>query len=136
MCDSCEPWSFLCYLSWISSLSSSGFVPSILLEALNEANKRDVSLPRETDEAGLIVKRAKETYSSYSAEDHACIERYAVEHWTPSLKSLKLSSMVSERLAFLMHLMDSRTLAVTRLSSIVSMVVVMNYYQHKTYCFL
>ena len=35
-----------------------------------------------------------------------------------------MSSMVSERLAFLIHLMNSRTLVVIRLSSIVSMVVV------------
>ena len=44
------------------------------------------------------------------------------EHWTLSLKSLKLSSMVSERLALLMHLklMHSRTLPVTRPSEVVS----------------
>ena len=49
-------------------------------EALHKANKRVASLSREPDEAGLVPKRAKNTYCSYSAEDRArVIGRYAAE---------------------------------------------------------
>ena len=53
---------------------------SLIPEALHEANKRVVSLSREPHEAGPGPKCAKNTYSSYFAEDRARIGRYAAEH--------------------------------------------------------
>ena len=58
--------------------------------------------------SGTAIPNVKiDTYASILKPKSA---NWLIEHWTSSLKSLKLSSMVSERLAFLMHLklMDSR----------------------------
>ena len=53
---------------------------SLIPEALHEANKKAASLSREPHEAGPGPKCAKNTYSSYSAENRARIGRYAAEH--------------------------------------------------------
>ena len=55
-------------------------VPSLMPEALRKANKRVASLSREVSEAGPALNHAKKTYSSYFAEDRACIGRYAAEY--------------------------------------------------------
>ena len=69
--------SLLRYFSRTASLPSSESVPSLTPEALREANKRVASIVTGMDEAGPTPKK---TYSSYSAEDHARIGRYAAEH--------------------------------------------------------
>ena len=63
--------SFLCYLYRTSSLPSSDFLPSLMLEALREASMRVVGLLGETDEASLAPKHTKKSYSSSSIEDRA-----------------------------------------------------------------
>ena len=68
------------YFSRTSSLPSSGSIPSLIPEALHKANKSIASLSIEPDEASLGSKSAKNTYSSYSAEDPARMGRYAAEH--------------------------------------------------------
>ena len=54
-------------------------MPSLPKEVLVEANKRDASLTRETDDAGPASKRAKKP-ATYSPEDCSKISRYAAEH--------------------------------------------------------
>ena len=51
--------------------------PSLMPESLRKANKRVASLCEETSP---VPKRSKTAYVSYSAEDCACIEKYAAEH--------------------------------------------------------
>ena len=72
--------SLLRYFSRTASLPPSESVPSLMPEALREANKRVASIATGTEEAGPPPKRTKKTYSSYSAEDRARIGRYAAEH--------------------------------------------------------
>ena len=105
--------SLLRYFTPKTSLPTSGSTPSLLKEALAEANKRVSSLTREANDAGPVPKCAKKNYSTYSAEDRSKIGRYAaehgptkasqqftrvlrvltgsLEHWTPCLKSQNLS---------------------------------------------
>ena len=61
-------------------MPSSGSVALLMPEALRKANKRVASLSTEADETGQAPKHAKKTYFNYSAEDRACIGRYAAEH--------------------------------------------------------
>lgn len=70
----------LCYFSRTSNCPSSVSVPSLMPEALHEADKRVASLAKETDEAGPAPNHAKKTYSIYSTKDLACIGRYDAEY--------------------------------------------------------
>ena len=69
--------SLLRYFTPSSQLPSSGSVPSLMPESLREANKRVASLCEETNP---VPKRSKTAYTSYSADDRACIGKYAAEH--------------------------------------------------------
>ena len=69
--------SLLRYFTPSSRLPSSGSVPSLMPESLREANKRVANLCEETSP---VPKRSKTAYISYSAEDRACIGKYAAEH--------------------------------------------------------
>ena len=71
--------SLLRYFTLTISLPSSGSTPSLLKEALVEANKRVVSLTRETDDAGPAPKCAKKNYATYSPDDCSKIGLYAAE---------------------------------------------------------
>ena len=77
------------YFTPSSLLPSSGSVPSLMPESLREANKRVASLCEETSP---VPKRSKTAYTSYSAEDRACIGKYAAEHG-PTKASRHFSSL-------------------------------------------
>ena len=66
------------YFSPTTSLPAS--VPSLMLEALRDANKRVAGLATEAKEAGLAPKRPKTSHYNYSGEDRARIGKYAAEH--------------------------------------------------------
>ena len=72
--------SLLRYFTPTTSRSSTGSTPSLLKEALVEANKRVASLTRETDDTGPAPKRVKKNYATYSPEHCSKIGRLAAEH--------------------------------------------------------
>ena len=73
--------SLIHYFSQTSSLPSSESVPSLTPQDLHDINKRVTSLSRQPKEAGLGLKRAKSTYSSYSAGDPARMGRCCQASW-------------------------------------------------------
>ena len=74
----CQPC--LCYATFLEHQACLLQGLYLFTAALHEANKRATSLSREPHEAGPGPKCAKNTYSSYSAEDRARIGRHAAEH--------------------------------------------------------
>ena len=75
----CQPCLLHCF-SQTSNLPFSGSVPSLMSETLCEANKTVTNLARETNETHPAHNCAKETYTSYSAEDCAHIGKNAAKH--------------------------------------------------------
>ena len=81
--------SLLRYFSPSLQLPSFGSVSSLMPESLREANKRVAS---HCDEISPVPKRSKTAYTSYFAEDRACIGKYAAEHG-PTKASWHFSSL-------------------------------------------
>ena len=102
--------SLLRYFTPSSRLPPSGSVPSLMPESLREANKKVASLCEETSP---VPKRSKMAYTSYSAEDHACIGKYVAEHG-PTKASRHFSSLfqrpVPESTARLLDLLKKQYL--------------------------
>ena len=82
--------SLLRYFTPSSQLTSSGSGPLLMPESLCEANKRVTSLCEETSPVPKISKRA---YTSYSAENRACIGKYAAAEHGPNKALLNFSSL-------------------------------------------